>query len=286
MNSNKKSQRRQRLKAGKSSKGNSYKIKINDVMPIKPSYVFPDPMPQSISVWGEWSYIGTALSTVAADFNFLRVKLNSVYDCGLTLTTNGVETILGYLTRYANFLVTDSSIQVDVVNTDVDAPLRLTVVPSMDDPGVSPLWTTDGPLLQAPFARSVIIGNANGFDKGTIRMTADVGKLAGVGRLNPSFYEFTGNTAGNASGQQDPISMGSWIVSAQAVSSTTENLDLVVSVKVCYRVTFYNAMAPNRSDVTTVNKLFESSDCIQRAKAYASMSTKRWPSSSSTKKAK
>jgi hypothetical protein len=265
MNSNKKSQRRQRLKAGKSSKGNSYKIKINDVMPIKPSYVFPDPMPQSISVWGEWSYIGTALSTVAADFNFLRVKLNSVYDCGLTLTTNGVETILGYLTRYANFLVTDSSIQVDVVNTDVDAPLRLTVVPSMDDPGVSPLWTTDGPLLQAPFARSVIIGNANGFDKGTIRMTADVGKLAGVGRLNPSFYEFTGNTAGNASGQQDPISMGSWIVSAQAVSSTTENLDLVVSVKVCYRVTFYNAMAPNRSDVTTVNKLFESSDCGLRA---------------------
>jgi hypothetical protein len=256
---------------------------------VIPRFINPDPMPQSISVWGEWSYIGTALSTVSSDFNFMRVKLNDIYDPGLALTTNSVDTILGYLTRYGNYVVTQSSIKVDIVNTDVDVPLRLTVVPSMDDPTVSPLWTTDGPILQAPYAKSVIVGNANGFDKGSISMTVDIGKLSGIGKITPANYEYTGNTQGNSTGQAGPLSTGAWVISAQAVTSSTDNLDLVVSVRTCYHVMFYNAMAPNRSDVSAVslvNKDVEQLDSVARVKHYASMSQPRKPTTSGLKKAK
>lgn len=197
-----------------------------------------------------WSYIGTPLSTVSDDFNFTRVKLNSVLDPGVALGSTDAYGYLAYYNMYGSFVVLSSSIEVLVVNTDSDVPLRVSVIPTMDDPARSPSWTADSALINSPYAKSVILGNATGMDRNRIAMTCDVGKLAGVGTLSPKTYEYTGSTAANIGGVGDPPALGSWIIAAQAVSSATDNIDLVLSIRLSYRVRFYNYVVPLSSSPT------------------------------------
>lgn len=231
------------------------------------------PVPDNITANVEWSYIGTALSTVSNDFNFVRLKLNAIYDCGAALTSSDAKTIANYPVVYSAYVVTESSIQVDVVNTDTDVPFRLTVVPSLQEPTLSSLWTSDAPLLVAPYSKSIIVGNANGFDKGSIKMTCDVGKLAGLGRLNTRCYEYTGVTTADSGGVAlDPVELGGWIVAIQAVGSATDNLDAVLSIKIIYRTIFYNAIVPYVGD-TSLSSIPES--LKERHAYYAQIFKKR-----------
>lgn len=200
----------------KSSKSNhkDNKIIISQSSPLRPGCLRINPMPQAIEVNCDWNYIGSAMSTVSDDFNFLRFKLNSVIDPGLSLSTNNAVAWLGYLTMYGAFAVVESSIKVQVVNTDNDVPFRLTVLPDLDDPTRTPTWTSDAPLVAAPNSVSLMVGNATGEDKLVISRTCDIGKLAGVGRINASKYEYTGLTGADSVGVADPAATGCWVVSA------------------------------------------------------------------------
>ena len=172
----------------------------------------PSPIPEGAVVNLSYSYIGTPLDTLTDDFNFVRFKLNSINDPGLSLTSNGVYDYLNLQTNYANFVVLGSSISVQVVNMDNDVPLRLSVTPTLENPNRVAAWTQDSALINANWSKSKVVGNATGNDKVVITHSVDIGKLSGIGRLSPNSYEVVGSTSGSSSGSGDPPTLGSWII--------------------------------------------------------------------------
>jgi hypothetical protein len=212
------------------------------------------------------------LSTVSDDFNFFRVKLNSWIDPGLALTTDNAQFILNYPGNYQFFMVTHASIEVDFVNTDNDVPVRVSVVPSFDDPTRVPTWTADSALLRVPNSISRMLGNANGMDRATIRMTVDIGHLAGVGKLTTAHSDFIGVTSAFIGGAADPIADGSFIIAAQSLVSATDNIDVISAVRVSYRTVFFGLVVPLYS-TPTLKQL----PLREREKYYATVSkaTKR-----------
>ena len=204
----------------------------------------PNPVPGSSLVNLSYSYIGVPLDTLTDDFNFVRFKLNSINDPGLSLSTNGVYDYLNHVTAYGTFIVLASSINVQVVNMDNDVPLRISVTPTLENPNRVAAWTADSALVNGNWSRYKVVGNATGDDKIVITSAVDMGKLTGMGRLTPSSYELTGTTSGSSSGTTDPATLGSWIIGCQALSSATDNVNVMLSVTIVYRVRFFNYLNP------------------------------------------
>jgi hypothetical protein len=235
--------RKQRQNKSKKS-GKQGGLAVYNAKPVRPVYLRPDPIPAGYRSKVSYSYLGNGLDTVSDDFNFLRFKLNSINDPGLALTSNSAYTYLNLDYVYGNFIVLSSSICVELVNTDTDIPMRLSVTPTLDDPFRSPVWTADSIIINGDYSETRMVGNSTGQDRAKISLTLDVGKFAGVGRLSPKCYEYTGNTVGNLSGVADPVSLGCWIVALQALSTVTDNLNALLSVHITYDVYFYNYLMP------------------------------------------
>jgi hypothetical protein len=252
-------------KTGKSknSKTNSkFSKSISEVnqKATRPGLLPLSPIPEKVISTIGYTFIGNPLDTVTNDFNFVRFKLNSPYDCGLALSSNDAEQYFPYGDFYQSFAVVSSSIDVQLVNTDNDVPLRITVLPSLDNYADVPAWTTDRYANTSPYAKSIVLGNANGMDKSRISMVCDVGKLAGVGVVTPNTYEYIGDTVGSHGGQLDPIISGSWIITAQALASITDNINCLLSINISYKVMYWNRVSGFQDQPTVSTVILSAKD--------------------------
>lgn len=215
------------------------KGKMNKVVSLKLNSLY---LPDTIRVPLKYVYIGNTLNTISDDFNLNAWKLNSMYDSGLTLSTNNALGTSTYGSIYQNFFVYASAIKVQIVNMDIDVPLRITLLPTTLEASTTITSTTDTNLLGNPYAKSAILGNATGNDSKLLKHYISLRKLTGQAKLDSSNDDYVGYTSSHAGGQVDPPEDLMWVLAVQALSNVSDNIDLLVSVEITYYTQFFNRL--------------------------------------------
>lgn len=189
----------------------------------------------------KYTYIGSSLNTVSDDFNYNLFALNTPVDPGLLQSSNNATGYSTYAAMYQNYYCAGSAIKVQVVNMDIDVPMRLSVVPLPREQSQALTSTTDANVISNPYAKTRILGNATGGDRSVIKHFMTIRKLTGKPDANSSDEDLIGDTTTAPGGSNTiPNTTFQWFIGVQALTNVTDNIDTLLSVEITYYIEFFN----------------------------------------------